>query len=520
MEDEENPFRLSQDGELFSMREAERTRKKKEKERMSKVPIWKKTTQSSRLGRTTRVKVSSGKRSSGSGSVISKASSEEQPRHDAHRREMESMSDFISKKREMFLVQMSLDTKAEEIRKLEEKARLKEEALQKSEKMLEEDAIRFQTFLMDNDQKTIDAVSRAESEAKKKQEKLMEIKKLKQQIQMVQTDISKLNETLDLCEEYKKFLNMLTPEEWFEKQEREQRTRREARRKARWKEKTRLWKEKQKAARKQKNASEENEKNADAQDTSSPSSHIVSAAPELEDEPLTESDTEEPMYFTEPEQLLDIFTALEETNLFLIQNSQETEQTLEELKQDYAETKALMESKTTALKGSIAQHQEQISGEEAKTKLLKEKASASGKRDSQDKLMNDIHDRVVTVYEECGFDGSSNPTTLSMLAELEGKLEDLLVAMEGMDPEYVEFAKRAREKDRREKVRLEKQKKEKREYEERLKRAMDRAAAPIEKHRGKKVMYPMRPTRKKKTTKRTASASKLASDARNARYMF
>ena len=38
-----------------------------------------------------------------------------------HRRyEKESMADFIAKKREIFLVQMSLDTKRAEIRKLEE----------------------------------------------------------------------------------------------------------------------------------------------------------------------------------------------------------------------------------------------------------------------------------------------------------------------------------------------------------------------------------------------------------------
>lgn len=46
-----------------------------------------------------------------------------------------------------------------------------------------------------------------------------------------------------------------------------------------------------------------------------------------------------PMYFTEPQQLMDIFSALEEQNLFLIQNSQETEHTLEELRHAFAETK-------------------------------------------------------------------------------------------------------------------------------------------------------------------------------------
>ena len=38
------------------------------------------------------------------------------------RKEKENMADFIAKKREMFLVQMSLDTKRAEIRKLEERA--------------------------------------------------------------------------------------------------------------------------------------------------------------------------------------------------------------------------------------------------------------------------------------------------------------------------------------------------------------------------------------------------------------
>jgi uncharacterized protein YbjQ (UPF0145 family) len=39
--------------------------------------------------------------------------------------EKKNMTEFIAKKREMFLVQMSLDTKREEIRKLEEKAAMK-----------------------------------------------------------------------------------------------------------------------------------------------------------------------------------------------------------------------------------------------------------------------------------------------------------------------------------------------------------------------------------------------------------
>ena len=153
------------------------------------------------------------------------------------------MNDFIAKKREIFLVQMSLDTKRAEITKLEERAlqvhtshaaqqpsipiqpvmtqglavihcacfvtHLKsctnshcppvqthffsahaapqhsavspcsnscdvqrEEALKKSEQMLEEDALRFDAFLKENDEKVQEAIKRAEVEAKAKQDKV------------------------------------------------------------------------------------------------------------------------------------------------------------------------------------------------------------------------------------------------------------------------------------------------------------------------------------------------------------
>ena len=42
---------------------------------------------------------------------------------------------------------------------------------------------------------------------------------------------------------------------------------------------------------------------------------------DVSDEEEPEEEKEVPMYFKTPQQLLDIFTALEESNLFLIQNS-------------------------------------------------------------------------------------------------------------------------------------------------------------------------------------------------------
>ena len=95
--------------------------------------------------------------------------------------------------------QLSLDVKREEIQKLQDKATQKEEALRRSEQKLEEDAIRFDTFLKENDKRAHDAVKEAEAATKKKNDKVQEIKRLNQQLQAVSSDMSKQREALDDC---------------------------------------------------------------------------------------------------------------------------------------------------------------------------------------------------------------------------------------------------------------------------------------------------------------------------------
>merc|ERR1719254_381623 len=72
------------------------------------------------------------------------------------------------------------------------------------------------------------------------------------------------------------------------------------------------------------------------------------------------SGEEMPLYFEEPKQLLDVFTSLEESNLFLIQNSQDTEQALEELQQKFAETKKTSEANSEKIRHAIAILERQI----------------------------------------------------------------------------------------------------------------------------------------------------------------
>merc|ERR1719506_3259634 len=130
------------------------------------------------------------------------------------RREKEKVADFVEKKRDMFLIQMSLDVKKAEILKLDEKAKQKDEALKKSQQMLDEDITRFDAFLQNNDHKAHQAMKNAEEETKKKQDRLQRIKHLKSQLSAVQSEIAKHREQKEECSKYKYFLENLTPQDW------------------------------------------------------------------------------------------------------------------------------------------------------------------------------------------------------------------------------------------------------------------------------------------------------------------
>lgn len=118
---------------------------------------------------------------------------------------------------------------------------------------------------------------------------------------------------------------------------------------------------------------------------------IFSLANELDTE---DSEDEMPMYFQEPQQLLDIFTALEESNLFLIQNSQETEQALEELKQNFRETTNKMDAKTAILQDSILSLEHQIEYESSKSDGLRGRTHQRSDDDKQEKVSGVIQKNV------------------------------------------------------------------------------------------------------------------------------
>jgi hypothetical protein len=537
---ESNPFRLPADDQIFRMREEEKRKRSEAKEMNQTLKIWDKK-KSKTVSNSARIKELLGEESVKGLGDLATADGKQKAGLGNRRQEKENMAEFIAKKREMFLVQMSLDTKREEIRKLEEKAQMKEEALQRSEQMLEEDAMRFDAFLKENDKKAHDAIKRAEEETKKKQEKTQEIKRLTQQIQALTSEMSKHKELLEDCLRYKAFLDMLTPPEWFEQHKRSIEEEKESMRRDSFEKKLKSWetkkrhiveqyrreaemlKKEQKLGKNKKRLPAE-ETTHDEGDSDSPRLNIP-PPPRYEDEPIPAIEEREvPMYFEQPQQLMDTFAALEEQNLFLIQNSQETEHTLEELRLAYKETRRTMSSQTEVLQAQIDDLHFEIEMEEKRAKDLIAKrmaaavdstdksAAASGHhgatssgaagapstQQEKEKLLSDLHTKVRYVYEQCGFDASSKPNTLFMLSQLESRLEELLAEVERMPTDYVVKSEKDKEKKRRERKREEQQALQEKLQEERNKRSIERSLQAPKKRTGRQVMFRSKPIRKEK----------------------
>lgn len=77
------------------------------------------------------------------------------------------------------------------------------------------------------------------------------------------------------------------------------------------------------------------------------------------------------LYFQDPRTLLLIYAQLEEQNLFLIQNAQETEEALEELRAKARSTRTRMDAESEGLQGQIQVLQLAITAESEKCRILK-----------------------------------------------------------------------------------------------------------------------------------------------------
>ncbi|KAM5148728.1 cilia- and flagella-associated protein 100 [Mantella aurantiaca] len=516
---ETNPFKISADADFFLIRDQERERKQTEKEMKKDLKIHQKGTFSSsmnaKMARLRKeIEAEEMEEAGGGGDKaapdnpswkLAVTSDQHVPREDLH--------EFINKKKEMFLLQYSLTVKRDEIQKLEAMAATEEMKLEKAEQFLEEDAVRFDEFLKQNDRNSVEALKQADKETKLKMEQVGQIKSLTAQMMTIKSDISKCEEILREYLMYKEFLFRLSPKEWKEEKLKKK------------KEKKRSLppgsreKEKQDSEVKvsassvsgKKTESRSSGQMSQSRDSSreprlssrqslktSGSKKMSSATRWAEDKSVSEnlifsdSDEEPELFFTDPQQLLDIFSELEEQNLSLIQNSQETEEALEEIKHTITNTEQKMENETqqlkdqiSHLKASIVQEEERAADLELKSRVF---AFGQYKSEDQDKMLTSLSSKVEEVYRSCIGENRANLNALQMLMVIEHQLEELLDNIEIIPRERIEIAEKAKEKERRLRLREEKIKQQKLHQEERLRRALERAQADPKKTTGRRLM--------------------------------
>ncbi|XP_069485927.1 coiled-coil domain-containing protein 38 [Ambystoma mexicanum] len=450
----------------------------------------------------------------------------------------DSLKDYIAKKRDMFLAQYSVAVKQEAMRTMEAILQIEEKKILDSENKLEEDTIAFEEFLNTNDRKSADALRMADLETKLKFEKNIEIKKASGVMMAIKSDISKKEEILKEFLMYRDFLKNLSPVEWQEQQAKKKLLALKAKQREKQKKQHRDShllafppigqgadgrvprtaskidsKEGRSQSRYRTSFSENRRSSARSPSVSHEEKEKESQKEVLIDESDLDEDPE--IYFTDPEQLLEVFLDLEEQNLTLIQNCQETDETLEEIRDRGFKIQQKLSQKTETLQGHLENLGVACNREEEKVEDLQLKAkmfSYGEFKSEQDITLTMLHKKVAEVYQSAIGEIQAAFSTLQMLAVIENRLEQLHESLESVPKHKLEAAEKAKQKERRMRIRAEKLKQQMIHQEERLKRAFERATADPKIMLGRKLMFRSEPPRSKLKKSDSDMASKIQED--------
>ena len=387
---------------------------------------------------------------------------------------------------------------------------------------------------------------RADDEARKKLEKVAEIKRLHGQITLLKSELVRREDELTELKQYKQFLDQITPivrvpnssspsvdlhlvQEWKEERRKKLEQDRLAQQKLespstlseetvtkpihRSQTRTNDPKTSKRLSGSITHkgsgtpaASRRTSNHAHDPDTSMRSGSEMDMAKSSSDLNTYDLSNDFELFFTDPQQLLAIFTELEEQNLSLIQNSQDHEEQLEELAREFKATTEKKNKETESLQRQVNYLEQSIAIEEQKEKELMAKVGAhslindDGK---QDEYLGQLSAVISDVYKKIF---SENPVTsdpLKNLASIENRLEELFQEIDLMDPQRLSEAEKAKEKERRIRLREQKKSEEERINEEKKRKAALRAKEPPKKHVGRPIAERSRPPELKKADQDT-----------------
>lgn len=285
------------------------------------------------------------------------------------------------------------------------------EALDESKKFLSQDIKSFVDFFKKNTQESKNAMAEADAQ---KNIRVAMSKTLKEKEESCQKLVSNINKNIELLEEYYKYKEFLdrvsNPNGQNNNQDTDESSRQKQDSKSTDKGEEHKGTSQNKAKQKKRN---------DFLDE-------IKCSDELNR--LIADDTfEYKTDFDNPDDLIKNFTALEEKNLFLIQQTQEAEQAYEEKNQELTRIKKKFDKEISGLQQGLNETNERI-------KKIRKEIDTESKGDNENKemdpmIINRIKSKVKEVYMSIPNEGKgveSNNTTLYFLCEIEKKIEEYL----------------------------------------------------------------------------------------------
>ncbi|TNN41091.1 Cilia- and flagella-associated protein 100 [Liparis tanakae] len=178
-------------------------------------------------------------------------------------------------------------------------------------------------------------------------------------------------------------------------------------------------------------------------DTLSTTTKLNSDDSEYEDEPE--------LYFTDPQQILDLMTDLTDKSLFLIQNTATVEETAKDLRRSLETTKKKIKKETEQQTLQINEMSQKIAAEKARSDKLKQMVlvHVSLNTEDQDVMWDALGQKVGDVYRHCVDGQITNLNILEKLAHIENRMTLLLQGLDNLPEEKLMMMKKIKDSERR-----------------------------------------------------------------------
>ncbi|XP_044022027.1 cilia- and flagella-associated protein 100-like isoform X1 [Siniperca chuatsi] len=400
--------------------------------------------------------------------------------------------DLLCIERQRALLEASLIKSRSHIMKMDKNIAAKEQYLKQLERITERENYNLEEFLKRSEEKSVDSRKLFEKESKSKQERNAAIKKLTDEIRTLKSKFAKIEEILNKYRRYKNVLFMLTPPEWHEGKEAEALKAKVT--SDRDTQDVQNREPQESAIRQGLERGLESSPGGVLPSTREPMLSTAHSGTLITTSKLdcnsSEHEEKLELYFSDPQQLLDLQTELTEQNLSLIQNSTRGDETLEELRQNIETTLKKMKEDEEKLTLQVNDMKDRIDKEKERAAMLRKKVQVhdSLKREDQDVLLDALGMKVTEVYCCCVDGRLTNLSTLEKLSSVEYRMSLQLQLLENIPEESLETLRQIKDSQRRSRLREEKLRLEREKQKERMKKCMQRSLGDTKKIRGRKLM--------------------------------